>query len=124
MKRFLILALMPLCASADWTARINHDRGECGASLDHWRSNGIDLLIVHPTRAIKWQVAIVPGQVIAKGHRVFPEHDHTYDWAVMTLNDDTASHEWIGLPNGLQVMVDAAGFQAAWAECLTAFPPQ
>ena len=113
----LVLTLMAMPSVAEWHAVVNYNRGECSVINDS-RS----LVISHPTRFVKWQFGLIPNKVSFKGSKTFPANDVTYDWIITSLYGDSYHHEWVGLPNGLLVSVDATGFQTAWNKCLRAFP--
>ena len=116
---FLALStLLPLSAAAEWQAHVDHETGECAVS--NGVGNNADLIIERPERRMGWSVEVVPGRIHFTDRVTFAESDATYDWAVTTLYEDGASSEWVRLPGGLLVMVDASGFQDAWNVCLAA----
>lgn len=59
---------------------------------------------------------------VTNGEITFPDDEHTYDLTIHRLYEDGATDEWVWLPGGLLVMVDARGFNDSWNVCLTSVP--
>ena len=112
---FLCIAALPPAAAAEWTAHVDHDRTTCSVT------NG-EITVWHPDRTMSWRVPIVPNEVVANNKLTFADDEHTYDLTIHRLYEDGATDEWVWLPGGLLVMVDARGFNDSWNVCLTSVP--